>query len=87
MDQIESNTHSFIVKIWLEGVDEKAGEAIWRGRVTHVPSGQDRHFDNLTGITDFIAPYLADMGVELNTPRHVRSWLSRWLNNWFKQVA
>jgi hypothetical protein len=87
MDQIESNTHSFIVKIWREGVDEKSGAVVWRGRITHVPSGQDRHFDNLSGITNFIAPYLVDMGVELNTSWPVPNWLSRWLNNWFKQVA
>jgi hypothetical protein len=87
MDQIESNTHSFVVKIWLEGVDEISGKAVWRGRITHVPSGQNRHFDNLRGITSFVAPYLEEMGVELDRPWRIPDWLSRWLSNWFQQAA
>jgi hypothetical protein len=63
MDQIESNTHSFIIKVWLEEVHEKSGRAIWRGHITHVPSGKRRYFEDLTIVNDFISHYLQKIGV------------------------
>jgi hypothetical protein len=55
---LEDNAHSFIVRIWPEGVDEKAGLVTWRGRVTHVPSGERRYFEDLDEVTAFMASYL-----------------------------
>lgn len=80
MDQIESNTHSFVVKIWLEEKDERSGQAVWRGRITHVPSGQEHYFDSLGCISNFIIPYLQEMGV---TPDGWRRFQHR-LHHWFK---
>jgi hypothetical protein len=65
MDLIEFNTHSFIVKIWLEETAEEAGQARWRGHITHVPSGERRYVQDLDDIAAFIAPYLEKMGVKL----------------------
>jgi hypothetical protein len=67
MDLIEFNTHSFIVKIWLEETAEEAGEATWRGHITHVPNGERRYVQDLDEITAFIAPYLERMGVKPRT--------------------
>jgi hypothetical protein len=62
MDQVESNTHSFIVKVWLEEVHERQGQAIWRGHITHVPSGKRRYFEDLTTVNNFIHHYLQKTG-------------------------
>ncbi len=58
MDQFEAQTHSFIIKLWLEELAEDAGRPIWRGHVTHVPSGERRYLQDLNGILAFVAPYL-----------------------------
>jgi len=73
MDLFESETHSFIIKIWLE--DD--GRTRWRGHITHVPDGERRYLEDLGEISRFIRPYLEKMGVEIEK-RPVRSWLARW---------
>lgn len=60
----EDNTHSFIVKIWLEETTERADHGTWRGRITHLPSGEQRYIKDLDGILAFVAPYLTKMGVK-----------------------
>jgi hypothetical protein len=65
MDLIEFNTHSFIVKIWLEEPSENHHKGKWRGHITHVPSGERRYLKSLGGIPAFIVPYLIAMGVRL----------------------
>ena len=63
LDFNESDTNSFIVKIWLEERDEQTARAIWRGRITHVPSGDYRYFKKLEEVAAFIGPYLLKLGV------------------------
>ena len=76
MDTYESNTHSFIVKVWLEDNDEKNERPTWRGHVTHVPSNQRRYVDDLNGISKFISSYLERMGVGVGERwRGLRGWL------------
>jgi hypothetical protein len=72
MDPLEGDTHSFIVKIWVE---RRPLPALWQGQVTHVPSGRRRSFRSLRAMNAFIALYLAD------APEVGRSWLG-WLNGW-----
>jgi hypothetical protein len=67
MDLFEANTHPFIVKIWIEESAEEAGEATWRGHITHVPSGSRRYISSLGDISAFIVPYLKQMGVQVTT--------------------
>ena len=64
MDPTESNTQSFIIKVWLEETVEETGRVIWRGHITHVPSGQRRYVQNMDEIRAFIASFLKEMGVE-----------------------
>jgi hypothetical protein len=68
MEQTESHTHSFIIKIWLEETLEEDGRAIWRGHITHVPSGERLYLQDLDTIRLFIEPYLEGMGVNFNKP-------------------
>jgi hypothetical protein len=77
MDLFEVNTHSFIVKIWLEKTATGARGAVWRGHVTHVPSGKRRYVRDLHDILGFIALYLEGMNVKLGVCWHMRHWLRR----------
>ena len=74
MDLYEINTHPFIVKIWLEETVEEAGRAVWRGHITHVPTGERRYLKDLDEIAVFIAPYLEGMGVDLGIRWRMRNW-------------
>ncbi len=74
----EFNTHSFIVKVWLEEPADSQQGATWRGHITHVPSGTRRYVQNLQDIDLFIAPYLERMGVKLTPSQRVQRWFSRW---------
>jgi hypothetical protein len=76
LDLYESNTHAFIVKIWLEETAQEAGRATWRGHITHVPSGERRYVKYMREIVAFIAGYLEKMGVD-------RRWrVCRWFDRW-----
>ncbi len=54
-------SHSFIVKIWLEETAVEAGQAKWRGHITHVPDGVRRYVESLDEISTFISAYLKAM--------------------------
>ena len=56
MNLLETNTHSFIVKIWQEETAAEARHGKWRGRITHVGSSEYGDFEDLTDISRFIAP-------------------------------
>ena len=77
MDEIESDTQSFIVKVWVEEGDEGTDHRVWRGHITHVSSNKRRYLKNLDGIEDFISPYLEEMGVKLGIRWRIRRWLKR----------
>lgn len=59
--------NSFIVKVWLEELNAEPGLRLWRGRITHVPSGAYIYFQKLEEVCNFIAPYLQEMGVEVES--------------------
>ena len=77
MEPLESASHSFIVKIWVEDSLEGGGNGVWHGHITHVPSHQRRYLKNLSEIEDFIAPRLEEMGVRLGVRWQLRRWLKR----------
>ena len=77
MDSIEATSHPFVVRIWLEETIEEAGRAIWRGHITHVPSGERRYLKDLDDIAIFIMPYLEEMGVQLRLCLRVKRWLKQ----------
>jgi hypothetical protein len=77
MDSLEPDTQSFIVKVWVEDGNGEAGQGVWRGHITHVPSYKRRYLNNLSGIEDFISPYLEGMGVKIGIRWRIRRWLNR----------
>ncbi len=70
MEPFES--HSFIVKVWLEEALEDGAEAAWRGHITHVPSQERRYLQTLDDAVDFVAPYLERLGVKPHSYRRGR---------------
>jgi hypothetical protein len=77
MDEIDSDTQSFIVRVWVEDRAEEAGQRAWRGQITHVSSDNRRYLRNLNEIPDFIAPYLETMGIKPGVRWRLRRWLKR----------
>ncbi len=77
MEPLEPDAQSFIVKAWVEERAAEGGKGVWRGHITHVPSGERRYLKNLGEIEDFIAPHLEQMGVKLGMRWHMRRWLKR----------
>ena len=73
----EPETHSFVVKIWLEETADETPHPVWRGHITHVTSGQRRYVNNLGGITNFVAPYLIDWHIKLPLRERICLWLNR----------
>lgn len=74
---IEPDTHSFVVKVWLDDKDEVTGQVIWRGHITHVASNQRRYFDNLSDLNAFLIPYLKAMNIKLPIFWRVFQWLTQ----------
>jgi hypothetical protein len=72
MDIYESGEHRFIVEVCLEETAEEAGQATWHGRITHVPSGNQRYMRDLDDVTEFILPYLLSMGAKPGRRWHAR---------------
>jgi hypothetical protein len=72
MDLYESNTQAFVVRVWLEETTDESGRALWRGSITHVSDGRQRHFQNLDEIVSFIAPYLDAMGIHDDLPGRLK---------------
>ena len=64
----ESNTHSFIIKVWLEEISEDIDTGVWRGQITHVLSGKHRYVKNLQEMMIFMDEYFKQMGVKLDMP-------------------
>lgn len=64
-DDLLRMTHSFIVKIWREEV-ENGKLPKWRGHITHVPGNERRYLKSLDDIADFIKTYLHRIGVHVD---------------------
>lgn len=67
LNMFEATTHSFVIKIWLEETWEESDRAVWRGRITHVASGERKFIKDLPEILAFIWPYLDELGVDCDS--------------------
>lgn len=56
---------SFIIKVWIEESSEQAGHVVWRGHVTHVPSGLRRYVQSWQDIFAFLTQHLGPLGITL----------------------
>ena len=62
MEEPEEQIHSFVIRFWLEAIDEQSEQGLWRGHITHVASGERRYLKDAGSISAFIAPYLKELG-------------------------
>ena len=51
-------SQSIVVRLWLEHPEPADEPAVWRGRVTHVPGGEECTVDSLAGIAFVCATHL-----------------------------
>ena len=58
MEVPEEQTHSFVIRLWREEIDEETGWVVWRGYITHVASGERFSIKDLDDIVEFLLPYL-----------------------------
>jgi hypothetical protein len=77
MDLSESTLHSFIIKLWLEGDCGKSEPNVWRGYITHVPTGDRRYLKRLSDIADFVQEYLDDTQGRKDLRSRARNWIKR----------
>ncbi len=77
MSLYEAGPQSFIIKVWLEETTEEAGRTIWRGHITHVPSGERRYVQALDDVLPFIKSYLEAMGVRITGHARIKNWWRR----------
>ena len=77
LDLPESTRQSFILRVWVERTAEEAGQATWRGRIVHVPSGVQAFVDDLDQVGLFVAGYLGRMGVRLTPYWRFKRWIER----------
>ena len=77
LDLPEPTRQSFILRVWVERTTEEAGQATWRGRIVHVPSGVQALVDDLDQVGLFVAGYLGRMGVRLTPYWRFKRWIER----------
>ncbi len=65
MNVPDAINQSFIIRIWIEEPATESRPAVWRGHVTHVPSGDRKYIQDLSQIASIIAPYLIELGVDI----------------------
>jgi hypothetical protein len=63
MAESAATSQSFIVKIWIEETAAEAGRVLWRGHVTHVPSGNRCYFQDLDTMLSFMKAHLVGLGI------------------------
>ena len=78
MDRLESGTHSFVIRIWIEETRGEAGRILWRGHITHVPTRKQHYILDVADIIAFILPYLQEMGIKTGLGWRIRLCLRQW---------
>jgi hypothetical protein len=58
METAEGKIESFVIRMWLEAGFAAAAQPHWRGHITHVPDGRQRHFEDLDDMKAFIQSFL-----------------------------
>jgi hypothetical protein len=60
-----NDSHSFVIRIWLEDAEAAETNALWRGYITHVLDHRHHYFQDLSGVIHFIQPYLDIWGKDV----------------------
>ena len=73
----DSLDHSFVIKIWLDSIEDETANRQLHGRVTHAYTKEHSPVHNPADIIAFIKPYLRKMGVKLSLRNQLVLWLCR----------
>lgn len=65
LDLFETSIHSFVIKIWLEETADENASNLWRGHISHIPSGEKRYIQNLNEMMFFVFPYIEEIGIKI----------------------
>ncbi|MCA9989090.1 MAG: hypothetical protein KDE09_16680 [Anaerolineales bacterium] len=60
MSLFESESHSFVMRLWQEHGDSNPADSEWRGWVEHVQSGQRFYFRDFSDIKQIVGNFLED---------------------------
>jgi hypothetical protein len=78
------NTHSFILRIWLERREIKNAFPHWRGTIEHVATGEQRSFNRIDEIPRLIKPFLKSPGSDAVPRKSIGRWLKQLIFFWKK---
>ena len=67
MQRYDETTESFIIRIWIEPRLLQDAPTVWRGEMEHVGTQRHHFFSELETISALIQPYLAALGIDVNT--------------------
>jgi hypothetical protein len=71
--RVQSDTYSFVVRIWHEALDSEGHVTDWRGSVDCVANGQRLHFYDLDRLVQFIQEHVGLEGGRSRVPRNIRA--------------
>lgn len=77
MERFETQSHSFVIRLWLEETIEADGQATLRGHVSNVSNGRQGYVQSVEDIVLFMAPYLESMGIQLSWSLRIKRWLRK----------
>lgn len=77
MSVIETNTHSFIIRMWTEEDAASPSKKLWRGHITHVPSHAQFYFNHLEQLCRFFNFYSAEIDID-DQPESLAALLTKW---------
>ena len=63
-NHLETASHTFVVKVWVEEIMAESKMARWRGRITHVLNGEYIYFEDLDTLQKFIKTYLEKLNLD-----------------------
>ena len=80
---MNTDTHSFIIRVWYEAQDSEGNILAWRGSIDHVGSENRLYFQDLDGIARFIQEQSGVYATEKNS-----FWRAPiiWIKNEFEKL-
>jgi hypothetical protein len=81
----DEHTHVFILRIWRERREIEQASPKWRGVITHLTSEKKQYFEELDKISEFIIPFIEEMGLTAQPPQEPASLFRHWLASLWKR--
>lgn len=75
---METEFHSFIIRLWNDAPEQKTATPVWRGSIEHVGTGKRLYFSDGETILDFISDQI---GCDEFRPNSKWKSLLPWMKN------